>query len=479
MSRRLKTTVLVYGDFNLLHPGHIRFLRFASNQGQRLIVGVLSQRISAGAELLDEERIDAVRSLSFVADVELITDSVTDLIRRRKPDVIVKGKEHEGQNTPDIFVARELGIKLIFSSGAPAQSDSEVKRYRISSSQLVDLCKLDGILARKNISTSRLVDSIARFSQLKVCVVGDLIVDEYITCEPLGMSQEDPTIVVTPVEASKFLGGAGIVAAHAAALGAEVTLLSVTGKDAAGRFAHRRLDEYGVKFICPEDPGRPTTVKQRYRCAGKTVFRISHLREDSISIEIQSALFNYLTELCAQTDVLIFSDFNYGVLTKELIRDCGSLKWKDSCVRAADNQTSSQIGDLSKYQRLTAIYATEHEARVSLRDKDSGLVVLSDRLLRQTRASSLFLKLGAEGVLVSTTNFSDVRRPDIVPALARTAIDTAGAGDSLLAASTLTLAAGGAAWEAALIGNVAAAIQVSRLGNVPVSAADLENYFRR
>jgi rfaE bifunctional protein kinase chain/domain len=473
MNRQKKTTVLVYGDFNLLHPGHIRFLRFASDQGHRLIVGVLSQKISAGAELLDEERLDAVRSLSFVAEAELVTDSITDLINRRKPDVIVKGKEHEGQNTPEIPIVRKLGIKMIFSSGATGKSDSEVKRYKASSNQLVDLRKLDGFFARKNISTDRLAAVVTRFSKLKVCVVGDLIVDEYISCEPLGMSQEDPTIVVTPVETTQFLGGAGIVAAHAAALGAEVTLLAVTGKDAAGKFAHQRLDEYGVKFICPEDPGRPTTVKQRYRCAGKTVFRISHLREDSISVEIQSALLQYLMRLCAETDVLIFSDFNYGVLTKELIQACGNLKWKDGCVRAADSQISSQIGDLSKYQQLTAVYATEHEARVSLRDKDSGLVVLSDRLMNQVRAENLFLKLGPDGALVRQSEPGS--RPDIVPSLARNVLDTAGAGDSFLAASALAIAGGAHIWEAAAIGNAAAAIQVSRIGNVPITSRSLSD----
>lgn len=463
----------MYGDFNLLHPGHIRFLRFASDQGHRLIVGVLSQKISAGAELLDEERLDAVRSLSFVAGSEVVTDSITDLIKRIKPDVIVKGKEHDGQNTPELAVVRELGIKIIFSSGATGHSDSEVKPYKVSSNQLVDLRKLDGFFTRKNSSTGRLADLVSRFSKLKVCVVGDLIVDEYISCEPLGMSQEDPTIVVTPVETTQFLGGAGIVAAHAAALGAEVTLLSVTGKDAAGKFAHQRLDEYGVKFICPEDPGRPTTVKQRYRCAGKTVFRISQLREDSISVEIQLALLQYLIHLCTQTDVLIFSDFNYGVLTKELIQACRNLKWKYGCVQAADSQTSSQIGDLSKYQQLTAVYATEHETRVSLRDKDSGLIVLSDRLMNQVRANHIFLKLGADGVLVRHSGLG--ARPDIVPSLARSVLDTAGAGDSFLAASALAIASGAHIWEAAVIGNAAAAIQVSRIGNVPITSRSLSD----
>ena len=67
--------------------------------------------------------------------------------------------------------------------------------------------------------------------------MGDLIVDEYITCQAIGMSQEEPTLVVTPVDNTSFIGGAAIVAAHAAGLGASVKLITVTGNDLAANFA--------------------------------------------------------------------------------------------------------------------------------------------------------------------------------------------------------------------------------------------------
>jgi len=468
MKSRKKKTVLVYGDFNILHPGHIRFLRFASEQGNRLIVGLLSKSISTGADLPDDVRLEAIRSLGCVTESIIVTDSISDLILRTQPDVIVKGKEHEGKPAQELSLIRELGIKLIFSSGSMGHSESELS-YRYKNNHPLELGKLSDFLERKKITYSDLYDLVGRFKALKVCVVGDLIVDEYISCEALGMSQEDPTIVVTPVESTKFLGGAGIVAAHAAALGAEVTLLSVTGKDAAGKFAHERLDEYGVHYICPEDPGRPTTVKQRYRCDGKTVFRISHLREDSISLEIQSAILQYLSRLSHQTDLLIFSDFNYGVVTLDLIQAACNLKWKEGAVQVADSQTSSQLGDITKFQNMTAVYATEHESRTSLRDKDSGLVVLGTRLLERTNSTHIFLKLGPDGLLTLSRPTEKPEKPDLVPSVARSPVDTAGAGDSLLVASALTIAAGGSSWHAAAIGAVAAGIQVSRLGNTPIT----------
>jgi len=468
-------TSFVYGDFNILHPGHIRFLRFAREQGQRLIVGVLSKAISSGAELSDDVRLEAIRSLSCVSEAVLIEDSISNAIERVQPSVIVKGKEHEDAQSEDVRKARSLGIKIIFSSGSIGHGDSELSEHRNQSHGSVDFRLLDDLMGRRSIGVRRLREVVSRFSGKKVCVIGDLIIDEYIACEALGMSQEDPTIVVTPTQSSQFLGGAGIVAAHAAALGAEVNLFSVTGNDPAGRYAHQMLDNYGVKFICPEDPGRPTTVKQRYRCDGKTVFRVSHLRSDSISREIQSALISYLTKFCEDTDVLIFSDFNYGVVSEGVFSASKSLNWKPACIKVADSQTSSQIGDLTKFKDLTSIYATEHEARVSLKDKDSGLVVLANDLYTQCSANHLFVKLGAEGVLVLAPRQLKSNRPELIPALGRTVIDTAGAGDSFLAGSALSAAAGADPIEAAIIGSLAAAIQVSRVGNRPISAAKLNS----
>ena len=80
-------------------------------------------------------------------------------------------------------------------------------------------------MSRHSIDKKKIINLIKSFKDKKVCVVGDLIIDEYITCEALGMSQEEPTLVVTPLDSSKFLGGAAIVAAHAAGLGADATLL--------------------------------------------------------------------------------------------------------------------------------------------------------------------------------------------------------------------------------------------------------------
>ena len=140
---------------------------------------------------------------------------------------------------------------------------------------------------RHSINLERLKIIIGKFSNLKICVIGDLIVDEYINCQPLGMSQEDPTIVVTPIDTKKYIGGAGIVAAHAAGLGAEVDFFTVAGNDNSKKFAKEVLKNFKVNANIFIDESRPTTLKQRYRSRGKSMLRVSYLHQDAISLEIQ------------------------------------------------------------------------------------------------------------------------------------------------------------------------------------------------
>ncbi|MFM8688625.1 MAG: PfkB family carbohydrate kinase, partial [Acidimicrobiaceae bacterium] len=125
-------------------------------------------------------------------------------------------------------------------------------------------------MARRKVTAKSLTELLAKFKGLRVVVVGDVIADEYISCDPLGMSEEDPTIVVTPISSKTFIGGAAIVAAHAASLGAHVQFFSVVGDDQTATFCREELSKFGVDHHLLVDDSRPTTLKQRFRSRSKT-----------------------------------------------------------------------------------------------------------------------------------------------------------------------------------------------------------------
>jgi len=468
-------SIFVSGHFNVLHPGHLRLLRFAKELGGRLIVAVESDRLAGNAaHVLEHLRLEGVQSIGWVDEAFIVDEPVASVVRRLRPDVVVKGKEHELRLNLELAILVQYGGRLVFSSGETIFSSLDLIRKEFSEldSQAINLPH--EFQTRHDISSARLADLLQKFQQLKVCVVGDLIVDEYITCQPLGMSQEDPTIVVTPVDSTRFIGGAGIVAAHAAGLGASVQFVSITGEDPARVYAIDGLAGVGVNAQLLVDDSRPTTLKQRYRSKGKSLLRVSHLHQGAISVALQAQMLVALERAMESADLLVFSDFNYGCLPQPLVEQLVVIANNRGVMMVADSQSSSQVGDISRFRGMDLITPTEREARISLRNHEDGLVVLAEQLRQQASAHNVLLKLGEEGVLIHAGNSNgDGWLTDRVDALNSAPKDVAGAGDSLLIASAMTLASGGNIWEAACLGSLAAAVQVGRVGNTPLRTEEL------
>jgi rfaE bifunctional protein kinase chain/domain len=468
-------TVFVSGHFNVLHPGHLRLLRFAKEYGAHLAVGVLSDRLAGSAAHVPEQmRLEGIQSNSWVDEAFIVDEPISEVIARLRPDFVVKGKEHESRFNPESAALEQYGGKLLFSSGETVFSSLDLirKEFHDLDSGSIGLPK--EYLARHGIDQQRLAILAAQFATLKVCVVGDLIVDEYITCQPLGMSQEDPTIVVTPIDSIRFIGGAGIVAAHAAGLGAVVHLLTIAGADATRQFADKALLDANVQARLLIDDSRPTTLKQRFRCKGKSLLRVSHLHQGAISVDLQARILAELERVLDDVDLLVFSDFNYGCLPQPLVDRMIRSAAERGVMMAADSQSSSQVGDISRFPGMTLLTPTEREARISTRNHEDGLVILAEALRRQSTAKNILLKLGEEGLLIHAgIGESNDWLTDRVSALNSAPKDVAGAGDSLLITSALALASGGTIWEAACLGSLAAAVQVGRVGNTPINVAEL------
>jgi rfaE bifunctional protein kinase chain/domain len=474
-------TVFVSGHFNVLHPGHLRLLRFAKECGEHLIIGVESDRIAGNSAHISENlRLEGLQSNSWVDDVFLMDEAVTDAIMRIKPDVVVKGKEHETRFNPELAVLEKYGGKLLFSSGETIFSSLELikKEFELTKNN-IGLKYPYEYLNRHQINKTDLIEILNKFINLNICVIGDLIIDEYISCQALGMSQEDPTIVISPIDSRKFIGGAGIVAAHASGLGAKVNFISIVGNDNIHEYAKNKLSEYGVKFYLEIDTNRPTTLKQRYRCSNKTMLRVSHLHQNAISIEIQERIYRYLLGIIDKINLLVFSDFNYGCLPQTLVDRIILLANSHNVFLAADSQSSSQIGDIARFKNMNLITPTETEARISTRDKEDGLIIMAEKLKSISNPKSILLKLGENGLLVHTSIDNQTEwQTDKIDALNPFPKDVSGAGDSLLITSAMASACGANIWESAVLGSLAAAIQVGRVGNIPLQLNELKEQLK-
>ena len=465
--------VFVSGNFNVVHPGHLRLLNFAKDCGDFLVVGLFEDGNSK-IHVPEHLRLEAVQSISLVNYAFILRDAPEKLIAMLKPAVVVKGKDREMGINPEQEAVENYGGKLFFSSGEVRFSSLDLLQKELLETNFSAIRKPHDFLLRHGFSLNDLVSLAKKFTRLKVAVIGDLIIDEYISCDPLGMSQEDPTIVVTPIRSDRFLGGAGIVAAHARGLGAEVSYLNVTGDDDIGRFAGEMLERYGVKNESVVDESRPTTLKQRYRVQGKTLLRVSHLRQHDIPHAVGKLILAKARKALKGANLLVFSDFNYGCLPQYLLDELIAYCRQRNIMMVADSQSSSQVSDVSRFKGMRLLTPTEREARLATRDFSSSLVVLTEALRRKADAEHVILTLGNEGLLVQVPEpESGQFSTDRLGAFNSAPKDASGAGDSLLACASMALAVGANIWQAAYLGSIAAALQVSRVGNSPLTAEDL------
>lgn len=468
---RARSIAFVSGNFNVVHPGHLRLLKFAAEQADVLVVGV-NPDATPGVTVPQEMRADNVRSISLVHHVVQLGAPGAGFIEALRPHVVVKGKEFEGRVNPEQAAVDSYGGRLIFSSGELRFASLALLERDYAEAEISTIRKPLEFPRQHGFDERALKATLAKLAGMRVTVIGDLIVDEYITCDPIGMSQEDPTIVVTPLVTKTFVGGAGGVAAHAHGLGADVRFFSLVGNDEAAAFSRQTLEAHGVACDYFVDETRPTTRKQRYRALNKTLLRVNHLRQHPAELEIQGHMLAAIEAALRSCDLVLFSCFNYGCLPQELVEAVTGRARAAGIMMAADSQVSSQTGDVSRFKGMALLTPTEREARVALNDFSSGLAVVSHELMARARAEHLIVTLGAEGALINTVVDGQFQT-DRLPAFNPVPKDVSGAGDSFFMAAAMALRAGADIWQSSYLGSLAAALQVSRVGNTPLTTAEL------
>ncbi len=471
--------VFVSGNFNIVHPGHLRLLRFAAERGDFLVVGVYDET-SKGALLAESLRLEGVSSVSWVDYPFILREPAEKFIERLQPAIVIKGKEHENQFNPELEAVKFYGGKLIFSSGDITFSSIDLLRDEFKRLNFSTIVKPMDFPKRHGFTLADLLLVTREIKKLNVLVIGDIIVDEYITCDPVGMSQEDPTIVVTPILNEQFVGAAGIVAAHAKGLGANVSFFSIVGQDETANYVREKLKEYGVAAYLYEDESRSTIRKQRFRANGKTLLRVNHYYQHAVNGGIKKNILKDLTDILDDIQLVIFSDFNYGCLPQPLVDEIVTICNDNGIMMVADSQSSSQIGDVSRFKGMALLTPTEREARLAVKDFNSGLVVLAEALRNKAKVKNILLTLNSEGILIhAPTSSSHEWLTDRLPAMNTAPKDVSGAGDSLLACASIALAAGADIWQSSYLGSLAAACQLGRVGNIPLTLDQLQVEIQR
>jgi D-beta-D-heptose 7-phosphate kinase/D-beta-D-heptose 1-phosphate adenosyltransferase len=320
-------------------------------------------------------------------------------------------------------------------------------------------------------SPERLVD---RFAGLRVLVVGEAMLDHYLEGATERLCREAPVPIVDVARQADAPGGAANTAANARALGARVTLLSVVGADAEGEALARAVEAHGVESgVLLRDRSRRTLTKQRLFAGGHLLVRFDTGSTGPLAPTRERAVAARLAALASGHDVILVSDYGYGILGPRVIAALARPA-RDGRVIVVDSKTLPAYRDVG----ITAVKPNFAEAVALLGGSGGRLGVERGafitqhgrRLLETTGARIAAVSLDAEGAL-----FLEAGRPPYRtyarPATSSTR--TAGAGDTFTAALGLALATGVDLATAAELASAAAGVVVAKEGTAVCAAAEL------
>ncbi|HET6883052.1 MAG TPA: PfkB family carbohydrate kinase [Pirellulales bacterium] len=459
-----------HGVFDLLHVGHVRHFQQARKLGDLLVVTLTPDEFvnkgvgrPAFGQALRAEFIAAIESVDYVA-VNLWPTAV-ETIRLLRPHVFAKGSEFRGLHDTIGHVSKEseaiqsIGGEMAFTDDLTFSSSALINQYL---SQFPDHVRqyLDGFAHRH--TAEDVLRPLRAAEELKVLVIGETIIDDYVYCEAMGKSGKEPVLATRLIDDQRYPGGVLACANHLASFCRHVDLLTFLGEGGDEELFVRRSLKRNVTPFFLYKTDSPTIVKKRYveKYLGQKLFEVYSMNDTPLSEEIEAELRGLLSSRLSGYDLVIVADYGHGLLgprTIELLaREAPRL-----CVNTQSNAGNHGFNMITKYPRAHYVCLAQREFALETRNQllspQDMLRHVSDRLA----CPRVMMTQGKYGSLFYTAP----QQFDQVPAFATTVVDRVGAGDAVLSLTSLCVAADAPAEVVAFIGNVVGAEAVTIMGN--------------
>jgi D-glycero-beta-D-manno-heptose-7-phosphate kinase len=306
----------------------------------------------------------------------------------------------------------------------------------------------------------------------RIVVLGDVMLDEFVWGDVTRISPEGPVPVVDVRRESSHLGGAANVLANLVALGARGSVVGVIGKDAAGERLSQRVngmsENRNALFV---DESRPSTTKTRIVAHNQLVVRADRELRTPVSNEIEARIISKLKDSLTGASAFVVSDYDKGVVTPRILEEVLPFAYERVPVLI-----DPKLRNFASYRPATLITPNHHEAlRMSETedDSDEGLQNAARLIQQRLGCDAVLITRGDRGMMLLDQN----NRSVYVKTAAREVYDVTGAGDTVIAALAVGLAAGATLTEAAVFANQAAGIVVGKVGTATASTDELQAAF--
>jgi cytidyltransferase-like protein len=484
LRREGRKIVQCHGTFDLVHPGHIYHLEEAHALGDILVITITGENyVNKGPgrpyfnDTLRARSLAALESVDYVVVIPF--PAAVEAIECIKPHIYCKGREYESAETDvtgnihdDILTVQKCGGEVhyigsvVFSSSKLINEHfdhipAEVKEYCHS---LATDCSPD--------SFRSIIES---FSQLRVLVIGDIIIDRYSYLKVQGLTSKNRILSGRFVNQETQAGGALAIQRHIAQFTEQVDLLSLLGQETwVDDFMRSYLPQ--EHDLCLRHENFTTIVKQRFvepMCEGKELsklFSVNYIDAHPPGEELVELILKRLEGLLPKYDLIVVADFGHGIMS-EPVRRLVESKAKFMALNCQTNSNNHGFNIISRqYERADCFSLDQQELLLSCAQQHIDFGEELQKLKKKLGATYAWLTRGS----IETIGLKSDEPASIITPFENRVVDTVGAGDAFYAVTSLAACQKLSAQLTTFIGQLAGAQAVRIVGNnTPISKAAL------
>jgi rfaE bifunctional protein kinase chain/domain/rfaE bifunctional protein nucleotidyltransferase chain/domain len=470
-----KKIVHCHGTFDLLHLGHIKHLSNAKKIGDILVVTITADKfVNKGPGrpyFKSKERAEAIASLQLV-DYVVINNDFTPkkIIQFLRPNIYCKGPDYINQANDvtqeiknDIKAIKSVGGKIVYTKDETFSSSSLINQFSdLYSGKTLEMFKR----IKKNYNFKNIRQLIEKFKELKILVIGEIIIDEYIFCESLGKSGKEPVLTFKNLYSERSLGGSAAISRHLASFCKQVTLLSMIGEKNENLNEIKRGLPKNVKLEVLKKKNSPTIIKKRYidKISLSKMLGVYSINDDLISKIQEKELLFKIKNIINKYDMIVVADYGHGFITSQAAKLITKTK-KFVALNAQINSANIGYKTMENYKNLDFVVINQREIQHELRDRHSKVEELMIKLSKKLNIKNLVVTRGLDGAILYNLNSKKFSYSD---AFAKNTIDKVGAGDAMLSIVSMFLKTKSSGDLALLAGSLASSQSTQTMANKKV-----------